>query len=51
MKYHPLYKLLWNLTLDRRHKWFCKIFWNTKLIKFPDGNFVTTKDLWNDNEN
>ena len=50
MKFHPLYSIIRNLTLDRRHKWFCKIFWNSKMITFPNGDFVTTKDLWNNEE-
>ncbi len=47
MKLHPLWAILWNLTSDHKMKWFCKLFWNTKIMQFPNEEAITTKELWN----
>ena len=46
VKTHPLFSLLWKFCLEKKHHWFCKLFWNAKVITYTDGDFVTTQELW-----
>lgn len=46
----PIWSFLQNLCVDQKAKWFCKLFWNTKLLTFKDGSSITTKEFWESRE-
>lgn len=47
MIFHRFYSIFWNASIDRKHYWLCKLFWNKICVSFNNGEEpIRVKDLW-----